>query len=177
MNRPAPILVTAINARHSHASMGARCLLANMGDLRSQTELAEFTIQQSAAEIAEAIVAQPPRILGLGVYIWNAARVAELLPLLRHKLPDMKIVLGGPEITETTPDADALILGEGDLAFAALCRDHLAARPTERILHPKPPDLAAIRMPYDEYADDDLAHRLLYVESSRGCAMRCDYCV
>ena len=178
-----PILVAALNARHSHASMGARCLLANMGDLRSQTELAEFTIQQSAAEIAEAIVAQPPRILGLGVYIWNAARVAELLPILRRKSPEMKIVLGGPEITETTAGADVLILGEGDLAFADLCRDILSEphlRPFASIcgfLRPPPPDLATLQLPYDEYADDDLAHRLLYVESSRGCAMRCDYCV
>ena len=177
MSIPVPILVAAINARHSHASLGARCLLANMGELRPQTELAEFTIQQSAAEIADAIAARNPKILGLGVYIWNAARVAELIPLLRHKLPDMKIVLGGPEIAETTADADLLLFGEGDLAFAALCRDLLAGQPTERLLHPSPPDLAAIQLPYDEYTDDDLAHRLLYVESSRGCAMRCDYCV
>ena len=179
----APILVAAINARHSHASLGARCLLANMGELRPQTELAEFTIQQSATEIADAIAARAPRILGLGVYIWNAARVAELLPLLRHKLPDMKIVLGGPEIAETTAGADLLLFGEGDLAFAALCREILSSphsRPFASICgspRPPPPDLAAIQLPYDEYTDADLAHRLLYVESSRGCAMRCDYCV
>ena len=173
----ASILIAAINARHSHASMGARCLLANMGELRAQTELAEFTIQQSAAEIAAAIAARHPQILGLGVYIWNAARIAELLPLLRRHAPQMKIVLGGPEITDATAGADVLILGEGDIAFAALCRDLRAGHPAERILRPPPPDLAAVRMPYDEYTDADLAHRLLYVESSRGCAMRCDYCV
>ena len=183
MNRPAPILVAAINARHSHASLGARCLLANLGELRPQAALAEFTIQQSATEIADAIAARNPKILGLGVYIWNAARVAELLPLLRHKLPDMKIVLGGPEITETTAGADVLLFGEGDLAFAALCRDLLSSPdPCSSVsirgcLHPTPPDLASLQLPYDEYSDNDLAHRLLYVESSRGCAMRCDYCV
>ena len=196
-----PILVAAINARHSHASLGARCLLANLGELRSQAELAEFTIQESAAEIAEAVAARNPKILGLGVYVWNAARTAELLPLLRRKLPDMKIVLGGPELPArgragsisdpsleppTTPsgdDFDYAIQGEGDLAFAALCREILSAphsRPFASIcgsLHPPPPDLAAIQLPYDEYTDADLAQRLLYVESSRGCAMRCDYCV
>ena len=40
-----------------------------------------------------------------------------------------------------------------------------------------PPDLSSLQLPYAEYTDFDLAHRLLYVESSRGCAMRCDYCV
>ncbi len=177
MPSSAPILVAAINARHSHASMGARCLLANLGELRAQADLAEFTIQQSAAEIAAEIAARSPRILGLGVYIWNVARVAELLPLLRRQTPQTKIVLGGPEITEATAGADVLLFGEGDLAFATLCRDLLAGRATERILRPPPPALAEIQTPYDEYTDDDLAHRLLYVESSRGCAMRCDYCV
>ena len=177
MDFPAPILIAAINARHSHASMGARCLLANLGDLRPQTGLAEFTIQQSVGEIAESIAARNPRILGLGVYVWNAARVAELLPLLRRKSPQMKIVLGGPEITEITANADVLVLGEGDLAFPALCRELLAGHPVAPILRPPPPDLDAVQMPYDEYSDADLAHRLLYVESSRGCAMRCDYCV
>ena len=207
MSAPAPILIAAINARHSHASMGARCLLANMGELRPQTELLEFTIQQAAAEIAEAIAARKPRILALGVYIWNATRVAELLPHLRHKSPDMKIVLGGPEILEGRPPcrpfeslADFLLPGEGDLAFSALCRDLLSdphglapwvnqVRSTPPspfslqpsalppILRPPPPDLASLHLPYAEYTDTDLAHRLLYVESSRGCAMRCDYCV
>ena len=183
MSIPVPILVAAINARHSHASLGARCLLANMGELRLQTELAEFTIQQTASEIADAIAARNPKILGLGVYIWNAARVAELIPLLRHQSPQTKIVLGGPEIAESTAGADVLLFGEGDLAFVALCRDLLSSPdPCSSVsirgcLHPTPPDLASLQLPYDEYSDSDLAHRLLYVESSRGCAMRCDYCV
>jgi len=180
-----PILISAINARHSHSSMGGRCLLANMGGLRDQTELAEFTIQQSASEIAGSITARNPRILALGVYIWNVARVKELIPILRDNLPDLKIVLGGPEIpargrTRSNSDelqSDFLILGEGEKAFTELCRDLLVERTVERVQMPPPPDLKQIQMPYDEYTDEDLAHRILYVESSRGCAMRCDYCV
>ncbi len=180
MTPHAPILIAAINARHSHASMGARCLLANMGELRPKTELLEFTIQQSATEIADAITSHHPQILGLGVYIWNSVRVAELLPLLRQKSPQTKIVLGGPEISEESRSADYLILGEGDLSFPSLCRDLLSSphlRPSTSICGNPPPDLSSIHLPYDEYTDTDLAHRLLYVESSRGCAMRCDYCV
>jgi len=177
MSHGAPILISAINARHSHSSMGSRCLLANMGELREQTDLAEFTIQQSANEIAGAIAAREPRILGLGVYIWNAMRIKELIPLLRQQCPQLKIVLGGPELTEHTPLGTVLMLGEGDLAFVDLCRDLLAGRTVERVQMPPPPDLKRIQMPYDEYTDEDLAHRILYVESSRGCAMQCDYCV
>jgi hypothetical protein len=185
---PTSILIAAINARHSHASLGARCLLANMGDLRPQTDLAEFTIQQPAADIAADIAARSPRILALGVYIWNAARIAELLPLLRQNLPQLSIVLGGPELPSVEPPTtssggDYILLGEGDLSFPSLCRNILSApHPCSSVsirgcLRPPAPDLAQIHLPYDEYTDADLAHRLLYVESSRGCAMRCDYCV
>lgn len=187
-----------------------------MGDLRAQTELAEFTLQQSAAEIADAIAARQPRILGLGVYIWNAVRVAELLPLLRHLSPQTQIILGGPEIAEFDPPgqrpdlqsirlfpvaqgadlggcSDFLLPGEGDLAFPSLCRELLSSGPHGLVCPPEPwrrraprvnpirqappPDLASLRLPYDEYTDSDLAQRILYVESSRGCDMRCDYCV
>ena len=201
------ILIAALNARHSHASLGARYLLANMGDLRPQTRLLEFTLQQSAAEIAAAIVAHSPTILGLGVYIWNATRIAELLPLLRQQSPHTSIILGGPEIAEFDPPgqrpglqsirrlpvaqgadlgscSDFLLPGEADLAFPALCRDLLAGKDphglapwVNQFRQAPPPDLSSLQLPYDEYTDADLAHRLLYVETSRGCAMRCDYCV
>lgn len=177
VSQSAAILIAAINARHSHASLGARYLLANMGDLRPQTELVEFTLQQSAAEIAAAIVARRPRIFGIGVYIWNAKHVTELLSLLRRQLSDTTVVIGGPEVTGPMPDSNVAILGEGDLAFAELCRNLLAGNEPPPVLRPPPPDLAALQLPYGEYTDADLAHRLLYVESSRGCAMRCDYCV
>ena len=197
MDIESPILIAAINARHSHASLGSRYLLANMGDLRPQTALAEFTLQQPATDIAADIAARNPRILALGVYIWNATRVAELLSLLRQQLPRLYIVLGGPELTSDSiplPLAslaslardgcfDFQIVGEGDLAFPALCHKILSSsHPCSSVsirgcLAPPPPDLAILQLPYDEYTDADLAHRLLYVESSRGCAMCCDYCV
>ena len=179
---PAQILVAAINARFSHASLGARYLLANLGDLRARAELAEYTRQQSVAEIAADIVARRPRVLGLGVYIWNRKWATELLPLLRQQLPELVIILGGPEMTDEAAQnqvwaaANYICPGEGDWAFAEMCRAILGQK-LPPVVTAEPPDLDAVQLPYDEYSDADLAHRLLYVETSRGCAMRCDYCI
>jgi hypothetical protein len=39
------------------------------------------------------------------------------------------------------------------------------------------PDLAAVRMPYDLYTDEDVANRIIYVEASRGCPFSCEFCL
>ena len=67
------IVLVSINARYSHAGLGVRCLLANMGGLRSRTVLEEFVIQDSPRGIAERILAHEPRIVGMSLAIWNVS--------------------------------------------------------------------------------------------------------
>ena len=60
-----------------------RYLLSNLGPLRDQARLREFTIHERPLDIAEAILAERPRIVGLGVYIWNVEPTRALVELLR----------------------------------------------------------------------------------------------
>jgi radical SAM superfamily enzyme YgiQ (UPF0313 family) len=178
------IVLTAINARYVHPSFGARCLLANMGELRPRTRLLEFDLRVPAADIAAEILAEAPRIVGLGVYVWNLERVRQVLSLVKGAEAGPVCVVGGPEVGfGTGPQAvveaaDYALCGEADAAFADLCRAVLSGHPPTEKLHPAPlPDLATLRMPYTLYEDEDLAHRLVYVETSRGCPYRCTYCL
>ncbi|MFO0315406.1 MAG: hypothetical protein ACK50S_00765, partial [bacterium] len=65
------IVLTTLNARYSHASLGLRCLRANLGELRESSEIAEFTLRTPVAQVVERLLALAPRIVGFGVYIWN----------------------------------------------------------------------------------------------------------
>ena len=192
----ADIILATLNARYAHCAFGLRYLFANLGDLQPRARLLEFDINQRPLDIAENILRNNPRILGLGLHVWNASQTLILVRLLKQLRPDLIIVLGGPEISHETDQqeisrlADHIIPGEADLAFAQLCRQLLAssASPSLAPAHslalsptppPRPPlaDLATLALPYDFYTDNDLAHRVIYVEASRGCPYECEFCL
>ncbi|MEY3537021.1 MAG: hypothetical protein RLZZ582_2598 [Verrucomicrobiota bacterium] len=179
------IVLSTLNAKYLHASFGLRCLMANLGELQSRAKILEFDINQRPLEIAEALLEAAPKILGLGVYVWNASPTLELLGILRRLRPDLKIVLGGPEVSYEWDQqpiiglADHVITGEADLAFASLCRNLLTAtdpRPPKLIAAPVP-DVAALASPYELYDARDIEHRVVYVEASRGCPFTCEFCL
>src|SRR4029077_12807747 len=49
--------------------------------------------------------------------------------------------------------------------------------PPPKIIAAELPDFAQLVLPYDLYTDDDLAHRVVYVEASRGCPFTCEFCL
>ena len=194
----ADIVLTTLNAKYIHAAFGLRYLLANLGDLRPSAALAEFDINQRPLDIAEMILAREPKIIGFGVYIWNVAPTMEVVTAIKRLRPEIKIILGGPEVSYETENqpivqlADHVITGEADLKFADVCRGLLDGRagsplpaewrarsdaPYPKIIAAEVPDFSKIVLPYDLYTDDDLAHRIIYVEASRGCPFTCEFCL
>ncbi len=188
---PPAILLATLNAKYIHASLGLRYLLANMGDLRARTALREFTIARKAQDIVDELLATlgEPRageaqVIGFGVYIWNVTPTCEVVRLLKSQRPDVKVVLGGPEVSHEVDEqaivalADHVITGWGDVSFPKLCRALLhGPRPLMKVMAGEQPPLDQIALPYAEYSDADLAHRLLYVEASRGCPFKCEFCL
>ena len=178
------IVLSTLNARYAHASLGLRYLLANMGDLQQETRLQEFVIGAKTTDIVERLLAHKPRIVGFGVYIWNVEETTRVVALLKRVAPEVTIVLGGPEVSYEPEEqrivqlADYLVTGWGDVTFPQLCRQILRGpKPLMKIHAGMQPLLAELELPYRHYTDDDIAHRTLYVEASRGCPFKCEFCL
>ena len=177
------IILATLNAKYAHSAFGLRYLLANMGELRSRAAIREFTVTQRPLDIAEDILSTDPKIVALGVYIWNVQQTTELVSLLKAVRADITIILGGPEVSyevekqDIVQCADYVITGEGEISFPELCQAIFAGLPSPKIIVGKQPDLATLVLPYAGYSDVDLKHRVLYVEASRGCPFRCQFCL
>lgn len=178
-----PIVLATFNARYSHASLALRYLYANLQELQGECVIREFVINENIQQIAERILAENPRIVGLSTYIWNAADTAELVGVLKKVSPGTVVVLGGPEASHLPhrvdfSQADYIISGEGEIVFYELCRDILEGKtPPERLIKAPMVDLANLVLPYDYYNADDVAHRYIYLETSRGCPYLCEFCL
>ena len=201
----ADIVLTTLNAKYIHAAFGLRYLMANLGALQPRACLIEFDINQRPLDIAEVLLAQNPRIIGFGVYIWNVTQTAEVIAAIKRIAPEIKIILGGPEVSYETENqpivqlADHVITGEADLKFAEVCgvllnqitrKEATGFASNSRSNHETPqvvsypkiiaaelPEFSRILLPYEFYSDDDLAHRIVYVEASRGCPFTCEFCL
>jgi radical SAM superfamily enzyme YgiQ (UPF0313 family) len=188
MITPMPDIVLAtLNAKFIHAAFGLRYLFANLGDLQARATIAEFDINLRPLDIAEALLARNPKIIGLGIYIWNVAETTGVVATLKRVRPDITLILGGPEVSYETDTqeivrlADHVITGEADLKFAGVCRQLLtgdpAATPLPKIIPAELPDFSRIALPYQFYTEADIAHRIVYVEASRGCPFTCEFCL
>ncbi|WP_299262740.1 B12-binding domain-containing radical SAM protein [uncultured Psychrosphaera sp.] len=178
------ILLTTLNSKYIHASLGLRYLYANLKDLQTCCEIKEFVIQTRPLDIVEQILASNPTIVGFGVYIWNIVETTNVVSLLKVIAPEVIVVLGGPEVSYESEsqaivqDSDYVLTGEADISFYELCRDIINNNaPDTKIMKSKPVDLKDLEMPYQYYSDEDLKNRLLYVEASRGCPFKCEFCL
>jgi radical SAM superfamily enzyme YgiQ (UPF0313 family) len=194
------IILATLNAKYIHAAFGLRYLFANLPQhLQARAQILEFDINQRPLDIIETLLAQHPKIIALGIYIWNANQSLDLVSHLKRLRPSITLILGGPEVSHETHDqpitrlADYTLTGEADQAFADLVQKLLNnQRPLQKVIHSKLPEFSSpssilhplfspspppLSLPYHLYTPHDLAHRVVYVEASRGCPFKCEFCL
>lgn len=178
------ILLTTLNARYMHSAFGLRYLYANLGELQPLAHIEEFTISERPIDIAEKLLKRRPKIIGFGVYIWNLSEITKTVELLKQIAPEVIIVLGGPEVSHL-PDkpavvdlVDYVVMGAAEKSFGELCQLILSGnKPIVREIQSVELPLDQLQMPYEFYTEADITNRLLYVEASRGCPFKCEFCL
>jgi len=178
------IILSTLNAKYIHASLGLRYLYANLAEIQNQARICEYTINTRPIDIVEKLIEQNPTIIGFGVYIWNCEETLAVIAQIKRIAPEITIVLGGPEISYETEQqslfeiADFVVTGAADKSFYQLCKDILSGTPpTRKILNSKPIELKDLKLPYDLYSEEDLKQRIMYIEASRGCPFKCEFCL
>ena len=129
-------------------------------------------------------MATNPKIIGFGIYIWNIKETTELVALLKKIQPDITIIIGGPEVsyeyqnTRIFELCDYLITGQADFEFANLCQQILSQETSiAKTTSASTPAVKDLTLPYHLYSDEDISNRVLYVEASRGCPFKCEFCL
>ena len=176
--------IVTLNAKFIHSSLSLRYLrnAARQAGF-DHVWIKEFIIHQPTWKIAAEILKQAPDVLGLSVYIWNRKQCFELLEYLQKQSPDLKIVLGGPEVSfeKELPRDYTLIAGEGENKWVEYL--HITAKgetPSPEILNrwnTYGNDLPELHPPYIEEDYPELKNRYAYIETSRGCPYLCSFCL
>ena len=195
------VVLSTLNSKFIHSSLALRYLKA-YGEAHGQAyDIVEYTINMPVLHILSDITEHDIDVLGFACYIWNVEMTLHVVDMVKAVRPDIKIVLGGPEVSftadellERCPNIDYIVQGEGEEAFHALVtalqlgndgldpvipgvrgrRDGSILGSLEAV---EVSDLSTIPFPYTEEDMEDLEHKIIYYESSRGCPFSCQYCL
>lgn len=192
-------VICSLNSKYIHSSLAPWYLAAGVKQFcnnKINTLISEGTINEKIEDIANRILSQKPNAAGFCCYIWNITAVTRLIDIMKSKLPECSVILGGPEVSfnpeqvlAERPSADYIISGEGERSFAMLI-DCLASGADMRdipglcyrengksvtvpgvIIKEDPP------FPYSTDYFKTLNGRIAYIETSRGCPYSCAFCL
>ncbi len=174
------ILLLAVNSAWTHSNLALLYLRELIPKDRYQTELLEVTIKHQILEVLQLVHKSAPEIVCISVYIWNRLYVQRLVPELSKLLPELKLVLGGPEalhpeLQKILRPIDITVKGYGEAAFKACLESGFC----ESGIIQSEDHLCLDQIPFVYQIDDHqrFKGRLLYYETSRGCPYSCIYCL
>jgi radical SAM superfamily enzyme YgiQ (UPF0313 family) len=195
------VFLTTVNAKYIHTGLALYALRSycrqELPQLPAEIRVEEFHINQEPGWVFGQIYKRQPKVAAFSVNIWNFQVTLELVDRLKKVAPETIIVLGGPEVSAGTREllqkeaaVDYVVRGEGEETFCELLHFLLQAggspdgilglafrEGTEIRINPPRPPLKEWPFPYNREELAAARNRLVYYESSRGCAFNCAYCL
>ena len=186
-------LLTTLNAKYIHTNLAIRLLYA-LNEDRPGLEWKEFTIKEDQNEVAT--FCSRFDVVAFSCYIWNITQTLEVARKIKALRPEVKILLGGPEVSYdwqeviAQPEVDYIITGEGEKPFQAFLESwpdisdipNLVSKNGSDISYFPQSDIFDLKayeglMPYRNDEPGSLANKVLYLETSRGCPYKCEFCL
>lgn len=177
------VALVGINSKYIHKGLAINSLYqylkANLKDKSFELLMLETSINEPLDKILGNLFKTNADVFCFSTYIWNKELVCKLARSLKLLRPQIKIILGGPEVTSAYLEedyVDHVVIGEGELPLL----EFLEKKETNsRLLTNKENifvDLNTLPFPYEK-DEKTLANRIVYYEGSRGCPFKCTYCL
>lgn len=192
------VVLTTLHSKYIHPSLALPYLAAFCGDLPVEFRIREFTLHEPKESVLALLLAEQTEIVCFSVYLWNRRATLELVDALQVARPELKIVLGGPEVSfdgaelfTRHPGLAALVRGEGELPLRGLLEAwslgdkpqdvaRLAWRDGGAIIEgPEGPPLESLDAIPSPFSAGLVAldKGTVYCETSRGCPYDCAFCM
>lgn len=121
------VLLIGINAKYIHSSLGCWYLWSSCRDYFDNIEVMEFSINDNLDDVLGNVYFKKCNVVAFSCYIWNIEYVLKIANNLKKIAPDIKIVLGGPEVSYNPEQVlvdnayiDYIVSGEGETSFKQL---------------------------------------------------------
>jgi len=191
------ILLTTLNSKYVHSNLALKYLYASAEKNSNSIDILEFTINNEEDYIFTELLRKSYDVICFSCYIWNVDKTLCLAENLKKARPELKILLGGPEVSfDVIPFMsqhkfiDFIISGEGEAPFSELAETLLEdTREFEKIrgltyrmggkiyVNPQAPPLHFESVPFPYLSLVCEEDKVMYYESSRGCPFQCSYCL
>jgi len=170
----------ALNARYYHSNLALRYIRQYVKSTNAHVFLEEHTISTPLRDIIKCVYNHSPDALFISVYIWNSSAVKTIIREI-SSLMKCRIYLGGPEVSFNADEwirefsGITVIAHAGEEAVRKII--DLNFTNEERMVFEQNPPFDEIPFPYTEEELSSADNKILYYESSRGCAFSCSYCL